>query len=78
MTLQRYEEALAACDQALHWDPQDAHAWIGKGATLYMLQRYEEALAAGSKRFPWTRRTSTPGRREETHSALSNDTRRRW
>jgi tetratricopeptide (TPR) repeat protein len=39
-------EALAAFDQSLQFDPQDAFASFGKGAVLYELGRVEEALAA--------------------------------
>ena len=44
--LKRYEEALAACEQALHIDPDYAYAHSGKGLALYYLERYEEALVA--------------------------------
>jgi tetratricopeptide (TPR) repeat protein len=42
----RYEEELAAYEQAIRLDPTDAHAYFSKGNALYMLKRYEEALAA--------------------------------
>jgi tetratricopeptide (TPR) repeat protein len=42
----RYEEALAAYDQAIHLDPNFAIAYTGKGFVLDKLKRYEEALAA--------------------------------
>src|SRR6266571_2841434 len=41
-----YKEALAAYEQALHFDPTDADAYNSKGFTLFELQRYEEALIA--------------------------------
>jgi tetratricopeptide (TPR) repeat protein len=44
--LQRYEEALTALEQAIRLDPNNALAYLGKGATLDDLKRYEEALAA--------------------------------
>ena len=44
--LKRFEEALAACEQALHMDPDYAYAHSGKGLALYYLERYEEALVA--------------------------------
>jgi len=44
--LKRFKEALTACEQALHLDPNFAVAYHGKGAILFDLQRYEEALAA--------------------------------
>src|SRR5258708_10945607 len=44
--LKRYEEALAACEQAIRLDPNFAKAYNGKGAALNDLKRYEEALAA--------------------------------
>ena len=42
----RYEEALAAYEQAISLDTTDAEAYTGKGDTLYALKRYEEALSA--------------------------------
>jgi tetratricopeptide (TPR) repeat protein len=44
--LKRYEEALAAYDQAFRLDPNDAYAYGNKGIALGGLKRYEEALAA--------------------------------
>ncbi len=44
--LKRYEEELAAYEQAIRLDPTDAHAYFYKGNALYMLKRYEEALGA--------------------------------
>src|SRR5258708_3940807 len=44
--LKRYEEELAAYEQAIRLDPTDAHAYFSKGNALYMLKYYEEALAA--------------------------------
>lgn len=44
--LQRYEEELAAYEQAIRLDPTDAYAYLCKGNALYMLKRYEEALGA--------------------------------
>ena len=47
--LGRYEDALAALDEALGLSPDDAWAWANRGETLRMLGRYEEALAALDK-----------------------------
>ncbi len=44
--LKRYEEALAAYDQAIRLDPNYAYAYYDKGLSLYNLKRYEEALIA--------------------------------
>jgi tetratricopeptide (TPR) repeat protein len=44
--LKRYEEALAALEQAIRLDPNLARAYNGKGIALGNLKRYEEALAA--------------------------------
>jgi len=44
--LKRYEEALAACDQAIRLDPNFVGAYYSKGYALNDLKRYEEALAA--------------------------------
>ncbi len=44
--LKRYEEALAAYDQAIRLDPNYAGAYNGRGIALGELKRYEEALAA--------------------------------
>src|SRR5260370_1268376 len=44
--LKRYEEALAAYEQAIRLDPNFANAYNGKGIALYGLKRHEEALAA--------------------------------
>jgi len=46
MNLRRYEEALAAYEQAIRLDPNFARAYNGKGLTLNSLKRYEEAIAA--------------------------------
>ncbi len=45
-TLQRYEEALTAYNQAIQLNPFYTRAWYNKGITLWGLQRYDEALAA--------------------------------
>ncbi len=42
----KYEEALAAYEQASYINPNDAHAYTAKGDALYKLKRYEEALPA--------------------------------
>jgi len=42
----RYEEALAAYEQAIRIDPNNALAYSNKGYILYELKMYEEALAA--------------------------------
>ncbi len=44
--LKRYEEALAAYEQAIRLDPNVAVAYNNKGNILYDLKRYKEALAA--------------------------------
>ena len=44
--LKRYEEALAAYEQAIRLDPNYTYAYYGKGNALSDLKRYEEALAA--------------------------------
>src|ERR1700676_1663663 len=44
--LKRYEEALAAYEQAIRLDPNDATAYYFKSAALIKLKRYEEALIA--------------------------------
>jgi tetratricopeptide (TPR) repeat protein len=45
-SLKRYNEALAAYEQAIRLDPKSAHAHIGKGNALTELKRYDEALTA--------------------------------
>ncbi len=42
----RYEDAIAAYDQALQKDPSSCDAWVLKGKALRRAKRYEEALAA--------------------------------
>src|SRR6266567_2481396 len=42
--LKRYEEALAAYEQAIRLDPDDVTAYYKKSAALIKLKRYEEAL----------------------------------
>src|SRR5260221_721836 len=44
--LKRYEEALAAYEQAIRLDPNYTYAYLFKGNALSDLKRYEEALAA--------------------------------
>src|SRR5258708_2847895 len=44
--LKRYEEALAAYEQAIRLDPNYTYAYLIKGNALSDLKRYEEALAA--------------------------------
>src|SRR5579864_5974673 len=44
--LRRYQEALAAFEQAIRLDSNSAIAYAGKGHTLYDLKRYQEALIA--------------------------------
>ena len=44
--LKRYEEALAAHDQAIHLAPASYHAYTEKGISPRDFKRYEEALAA--------------------------------
>ncbi len=49
-TLSRYEEALAACEGAIRFEPRHgpkgAHNHVSKGWLLERLVRHEEALAA--------------------------------
>jgi serine/threonine protein kinase len=42
----RFQEALAAFEQAIRLDPDDASLYNGKGLVLSELKRYQEALAA--------------------------------
>ena len=42
----RYEEELAAYEQAIRLDPTDAHAYENKGDVLRDLKRYKEAEQA--------------------------------
>jgi superkiller protein 3 len=51
--LKRYDEALAAFDQAATIDPDFAGTWTYRGTTLSALGRYGEAIAAYEKGFPW-------------------------
>jgi tetratricopeptide (TPR) repeat protein len=44
--LKRYEEGLAAFEQAIRLDPNNALAYSNKGFALNELKRYQEALAA--------------------------------
>lgn len=44
--LEKYTEALAACEQAILLDPNNTFAYSSKGAALNELKRYEEALEA--------------------------------
>lgn len=44
--LKRYEEALAAYEEAIRLNPNDAESYKSKGSILYNLKRYEEALVA--------------------------------
>ena len=44
--LKRYEEAIAAYEQAIRLDPNYASAYNNKGTALNDLKRYEEAIAA--------------------------------
>jgi tetratricopeptide (TPR) repeat protein len=44
--LGKQEEALAAYEDILRLNPQDARTWMNKGVTLHALKRYEEALDA--------------------------------
>lgn len=45
----RSEEALDAYDHAARLDPDNIHAWYGKGSTLYQLGRYEDTHTAFDK-----------------------------
>ena len=44
--LKRYEEALAAFEQAIRLDPNYVSAYYTKGEALRKLERYEEAITA--------------------------------
>jgi tetratricopeptide (TPR) repeat protein len=44
--LKRYQEAIAAYEQAIRLDPNDAVTYRSKGVALHDLKRYQEALAA--------------------------------
>jgi tetratricopeptide (TPR) repeat protein len=44
LPLQRYEEALTACEQAIRINPNDAITYVNKSAALMHLQRYEEVV----------------------------------
>ncbi len=46
MNLQRYEEAVAAIEQAIHLDPDQAQFFFWKSGALRALKRNTEALAA--------------------------------
>ncbi|MBD2126793.1 tetratricopeptide repeat protein [Microcoleus sp. ZQ-A2] len=46
---QRYEEAIAAYNQAIKIKPDYSEAWYAKASLLYQLQRYEEAVVAYDK-----------------------------
>jgi serine/threonine-protein kinase len=51
----RYDDAVAACDRALHLDPANDLAWYIKAETLRHARRYVEArttLAQATRRFP--------------------------
>jgi len=43
---QGYDEAIAACDQAIHLDPNNAKNYTHKGAVLAGLARFNEAIVA--------------------------------
>ncbi|MBH8563665.1 tetratricopeptide repeat protein, partial [Nostoc sp. CENA67] len=47
--LQRYQDALAAYQEAVNIRPDYAQGWNGQGKTLSALKRYKEALAAYDK-----------------------------
>lgn len=44
--MERYDDAIASCDQALQIKPDYVLALREKGNALYKLQRYEAAIAA--------------------------------
>jgi tetratricopeptide (TPR) repeat protein len=46
ISLKKYEEAIAAYDQALQIKPDDHEAWNNRGSALGNLGRYEEAITA--------------------------------
>jgi serine/threonine-protein kinase len=51
----RFDDALAACEQALRVDPDNYFAWYAKAETLRHARRYAEAratLAEATRRFP--------------------------
>ncbi len=45
----RTKEALDAYDHAVYLEPDNIHAWYGKGSTLFHLGRYESAIVAFDK-----------------------------
>jgi serine/threonine-protein kinase len=55
---ERFDDAIAACDQALRLDPANDFAWYIKSETLRRAHRYQDArttLAEATRRFPRTR-----------------------
>ena len=44
--LNRYKEAIHACDRALTIDQNHVHAWVTKGTALRNLKRYAELIQA--------------------------------
>ncbi|MGI0485748.1 tetratricopeptide repeat protein [Pantanalinema rosaneae CENA516] len=42
----RYEDAIACYDKAIQMEPENAKAWLSRGAILAKLQNYEAAIAA--------------------------------
>jgi serine/threonine-protein kinase len=51
----RFDEAIAACEQALRLDPSNYFAWYVKAETLRHARRYQaarETLAGATRRFP--------------------------
>ncbi len=47
--LDKYEEAIAACDQALQIKPDDHEAWYNRGIVLGNLEKNEEAITSFDK-----------------------------
>jgi tetratricopeptide (TPR) repeat protein len=47
--LKHYKEALAAYEQAIHLDPNDAGVYVDKATNLINLERYEEARMASNQ-----------------------------
>ena len=82
MDLKRYEEAVAAYDDALALDPMNAAAWYSTGNALGALGRYEEALQSFEESIrifpkspsPWYSKymaLRSLGRAQEAHEAWS-------
>jgi len=56
----RYEEALAACDNAIAINPTSATAWSNKATILFSLQRYQESVNAADRAISYKENYFTP------------------